>query len=118
MRLRGFWLVFGGVATAAGAVGTWYGIFDDGVHELRLAQADQKVIGGSVVGNGGVGADISVTGSAGQPPRVGWGIQAQGAPGQSVTGLQVIQNGPGTGMRVTVGGDGPATGVSVTVTGR
>src|SRR5271168_2028488 len=103
MKLRGFWLVFGGVATAAGALGTWYGIFHDGVHQLLLAQADQQVIGARVINNGGAGADISVTGAAGQPPRVGWNIQAAGSPGQSVTGLQVMQNGPGTGMRVTVG---------------
>ncbi len=83
-----------------------------------FAQADQQMIGQSIVNSGGgVGADISVIGSAGQEPKTGLDIHADGAPGQSVTGLRIIQNGTGTGMRVTVGGDGPATGVRVTVGG-
>ena len=118
MKMPGFWYVFGSIATAAAAVPAWYGIFHDNVHDLVMAQADQRVVGASIVNNGGLGGDVSVTGVAGQPPRVGWDVQAQGAPGQSVTGLQVIQSGPGTGLRVSVGGDGPATGVRVGVTAR
>jgi hypothetical protein len=101
--------------SATSAVGTWYGVFQTPSRYPLLAQADQQVIGKSIVNSGGgVGADISVIGS-GQEPKTGLDIRADGAPGQSVTGLQVIQNGPGTGMRITVGGDGPATGVRVTV---
>ena len=108
MKYRRFWPVFGVIVTTVGAVGTWYGIFRESGDHLQLAQADQRVVGGSVVSNGGVGADISVNGAAGQPAPIGWDIQAAGRPGQSVTGLQVIQSGPGTGMRINVGGDGPA----------
>ena len=77
------------------------------------------VVGAVIVGNGqgGVAADIAVTGTSGQmAPVVGMDIHATGAPGQSVTGLKIIQNGPGTGLRVTVGGNGPAVGVRSTVT--
>lgn len=115
MKLRRFWPVLGLVVAAAGTVGTWYGVVRDGP---QLAQADQRVVGASIVSNGGTGADIYVNGVAGQPAPVGWDVQASGRASQSTTGLQVIQNGPGTGMRITVGGDGPATGVRVNVTGR
>lgn len=108
-------IAFAGLAVAGlGTVGTWYGNFQDSGREQRIAQASQ-VTGATIIGNGGSGADITATGIAGQPAPVGWDIQASGAPGQSVTGLRVIQNGPGTGMRITVGGTGPATGVRVGV---
>jgi hypothetical protein len=118
MRLNR-WITFGGLLlAAAGTAGTWYGNFW-GTGNLQLAQTDQGVTGATVYNTGGgTGANMSVTGAAGQPPRVGWDIDASGAPGRSVTGLQIIQNGPGTGMNITVGGDGPATGVRVNVTGR
>lgn len=58
---------------------------------------------------GGTGADISVTGTPGATvPTVGL----------ETNGLRVTQTGPGTGLKVTVGGDGPAIGVRSTVTDR
>jgi hypothetical protein len=65
--------------------------------------------GGTVIqnNNGGIGADISVTGSQTGAPTVGL----------DTNGLTVIQNGPGIGMRVIVnGGNGPTTGVRSIVT--
>jgi hypothetical protein len=59
---------------------------------------------------GGVGAEVNVTGRAGQPPTVGLDIATPGG-----TGLVANQNGPGTGLKITVGGDGPAIGARVTV---
>jgi hypothetical protein len=75
------------------------------------------LVGATIIGNGqGTAADVTVMGSPGQTsPAVGMDISAIGRPGQSVTGLNVIQNGPGTGMHVTVGGNGPAVGVRVSV---
>jgi hypothetical protein len=56
---------------------------------------------------GGTGADISVQGAPGATtPNVGL----------DTNGLRVIQTGPGTGMKVEVGGNGPAEGVRSTVT--
>ena len=66
--------------------------------------------------NGGTGADVRVSGSAEQAePSVGLDVGATAKPGQSVTGLRIIQTGPGTGMRITVGGNGPAVGARVNV---
>jgi len=57
-------------------------------------------------GGGGIGMDLTVSGTPGSPtPTVGL----------QTNGLQVIQNGHGTGMKVTVGGNGPAIGVQSTV---
>jgi hypothetical protein len=68
---------------------------------------------------GGTGADITALGSAGSSvPVIGKDIQMNLCSGQSATGVSVIQNGPGTGMKVTVGGDGPATGVRSAITVR
>jgi hypothetical protein len=64
--------------------------------------------GGTVIQNsgGGIGADISVTGSSNCAPTTGL----------NANGLTVIQSGSGTGMRVTVGGGcGPTTGVNSSV---
>jgi hypothetical protein len=56
---------------------------------------------------GGTGADISVSGTPGaRTPNVGL----------STNGLRVIQNGTGTGMKLTVGGNGPVIGVRSIVT--
>jgi hypothetical protein len=75
------------------------------------------LVGATIIGNGqGPAADVTVMGSPGRTsPAVGMDINVAGKPGQSATGLNVIQNGPGTGMRVTVGGNGPAVGVRVSV---
>jgi hypothetical protein len=86
--------------------------------EQPMSNKDNSITGMTIQGNhqGGAAAEVNVTGSANQAkPPVGLDINVVGAPGQSVTGLRVIQNGPGTGLKVTVGGDGPATGVRVTV---
>jgi hypothetical protein len=85
--------------------------------EQPMSNKDNSVTGMTIEGNrqGGTAAEVNVTGSVNQPAPVGLEINAVGAPGQSVTGMRVIQNGPGTGLKVTVGGDGPATGVRVRV---
>ncbi|MDR3449084.1 MAG: hypothetical protein P4M15_04955 [Alphaproteobacteria bacterium] len=64
--------------------------------------------GGTVIqnSNGGIGADISVTGSRDCAPTTGLDTH----------GLTVVQSGSGTGMKVTVGGGcGLTTGVRSSV---
>jgi hypothetical protein len=70
------------------------------------------VTGMTIIGNGGPGAVINSYGLPGQP-SIGADISAYGAPGQSVTGLRVIQTGPGTGLKVIQ--NGPGVGLRVTV---
>jgi len=79
------------------------------------------VTGLSIVGNGqgGPAAEIISGGGTQSAPSVGMDLNTVAKPGQSVTGVGVIQKGPGTGLRViqtgpgvglrstaTVGGDG------------
>jgi hypothetical protein len=73
-----------------------------------------NVTGTTIIGNnqGGAAAEVLSSGSPRQP-SVGMDITASGAPGQNVTGLKVIQNGPGTGLRVIQ--NGPGVGVRSTV---
>jgi len=83
-----------------------------------LANSPDHVTGMSIIGNGqgGPAAEVSVTGTQNQrSPPVGLDVNAVAGPGQSATGLSVTQTGPGTGLKVTVGGDGPSTGARVTV---
>lgn len=78
-------------------------------------QARAQVVGAEIVGNNqrGAAAEVISNGLPGQP-SIGLDVSATGAPGQSVTGLRVIQNGPGTGLRVIQ--NGPGIGVRSTVT--
>ena len=62
---------------------------------------------------GGTGMEINSHGTP-SAPSVGAVISATGIPGQSVTGVRVTQNGPGTGMRVVQ--TGPRVGMRVVVT--
>ena len=77
------------------------------------------VIGKAIIGNnqGGVAASFSATGSPGQTtPVIGGESNVKACPGQNAVGTLIIQNGPGTGMKVTAGGNGPAIGYRSTVT--
>jgi hypothetical protein len=73
-----------------------------------------SITGAEIIGNnqGGPAAEIQSNGTVGNP-SVGADITANGQPGQSVTGLRVIQSGPGTGLRVIQ--NGPGVGMRVTV---
>jgi hypothetical protein len=124
------WLL-GAIGAAIGATAFVYGGYvvrdklsaqaqtvSDKVAQVLPGTSANEVVGTTIQGDGrgGTGADVSVTGSPNQAtPPVGMDVTAIGRPDQSVTGMRIIQNGPGTGMRVTVGSDGPATGVRVTV---
>lgn len=104
-------MVVGAVLLVGGAIWQF-------VPAMAQTSSDNSVTGMTVEGNGqgSAAADVSVTGSTNQSvPPVGLDVNAVGAPGQSVTGLKIIQRGPGTGLKITVGGDGSATGARVTV---
>ncbi len=79
-----------------------------------MSNDENRVVGAEIIGNhqGGAAAEINSTGTA-LSPSVGADVSVQGQPGQSVTGLRVIQNGPGTGLRINQ--TGPGVGLRVTV---
>lgn len=67
------------------------------------AEGPETVIQNS---GGGTGLDLTVTGQKGATsPTIGL----------QTNGLKIIQSGPGTGAKVTVGGNGPAIGIRSTV---
>lgn len=74
----------------------------------------QATVGSEIIGNGqgGPAAEIISNGTPGHP-SVGMDVTTTGTPGQSVTGVRVIQNGPGTGLRVIQ--NGPGVGLRSTV---
>lgn len=73
-----------------------------------------EIVGHTIIGNGQGGAaeEIISNGSPGQP-STGADINIRAHPGQSVTGMRVIQNGSGTGLRVIQ--SGPGTGIKITI---
>lgn len=77
-------------------------------------KAPPAVVGYEVIGNqqGGVADEVT---SQGGPNSVGRDITVCGKPGQSVTGMRVIQSGPGSGTGERVVQMGPGTGVKITV---
>lgn len=109
-------IVIGAILLVGGII--WQFASSSGAQTTAPKFENNSVTGMTIQGNsqGDPAAEFSATGSHNQAaPPVGLDINAVGGPGQSVTGLRIIQNGPGTGLKVTVGGSGPATGVRVNV---
>lgn len=76
--------------------------------------SEEPIIGTDIErkSQGGAAAGIDVRGSKDQAgPSVGLDTSVQVLPGRSGIGTRVIQSGPGTGLKISVGGDGPATGM-------
>jgi hypothetical protein len=103
-----------GLIGAVAGAAIWIGITSYHPAEAQMSAKDKPAAMTIENSGGGTGADVSVTGRAGQPAPVGLDVAA--AP--SGMGLKVIQSGPGTGLKVTVGGNGPAVGVRVNVGGQ
>lgn len=74
----------------------------------------QPIVGHTIEGRGqgGVAEEIVSNGSP-KGPTTGAEINVHGLPGQSLTGVKVIQSGPGTGLRVIQ--NGPGTGMRIKV---
>jgi hypothetical protein len=103
------------IAAIAAAGTVWAVSFTTTASAKSPPFSNGSVTGHEIIGNGQGGAaeEIISNGLPGQP-SVGADISVTGQPGQNVTGLQVIQTGPGIGLRVIQ--NGPGVGLRSTVT--
>jgi hypothetical protein len=78
-------------------------------HKSDVAQSSNSITG-LTIDNGGGGTGMTIDNSGG---GTGANVVVNPRPGQSATGVEVIQRGPGTGLEVIQ--NGPGTGLNVTV---
>jgi hypothetical protein len=103
-------IVVGTVLLAGGLI--WQFASPSGAQVMPNNSDPNHITGMKIEGNSQGGAAAEIIGGAGANPAADINVTA--GPGQSATGLHVIQTGPGTGLRVIQ--NGPGTGLRVGVT--